>query len=53
VTSSGNALPTATLIGTGGRVAPKTAIYNDAAGNLNSVRWSPKIGQVAKRASHP
>ena len=36
VTSSGNALPTATLIGTGGRVAPKTAIYNDAASNLNS-----------------
>ena len=36
VTSSGNALPTATLIGTGGRIAPKTAIYNDAAGNLNS-----------------
>ncbi len=36
VTSSGNALPTATLIGTGGRVAPKTAIYNDTPGNLNS-----------------
>lgn len=36
ITSSGNALPAATLIGNAGRVPPKAAIYNDAPGNINA-----------------
>ena len=34
--SSGNALPAATVIGTGGRVPPNTVIEDDATGNVEA-----------------
>lgn len=36
ILSSGNALPSATILGAGGRMAPTGVIYNDAAGSLNA-----------------
>ncbi len=36
VTSTGNPLPAATIIGQGGRIPPTGTIYNDAPGNLNT-----------------